>query len=108
MIRQKYFNHVEAKLSELVTSIELRGSLNILDKNLFAEDFYKDFCNLLFSWKLKNLNAVDPNATAIDLFDDDKKIVIQVSATATKIKIQSSLNKDLSKYTGYSFKFISI
>jgi hypothetical protein len=45
---------------------------------------------------------------AIDLIDTTNKIIIQVSATATKRKIESALAKDLSKYTGYSFKFISI
>jgi hypothetical protein len=51
---------------------------------------------------------VVPNAPAIDLIDTTNKIVVQVSATATKQKIESALAKDLSTYKDYSFKFISI
>jgi hypothetical protein len=54
------------------------------------------------------LNLKDPNAEAIDLIDDLQRILIQVSSTASKTKVESALKKDLKKYTGYSFKFISI
>jgi len=105
MNRSPYFNFIEEKLCHLATRIEVRGHLNILDLNLHSENFYLHFLNLLFDWKLKNLNVVDPNAQAIDLIDTTNKIVVQVSAIATKQKVESALTK---KYKGYSFKFISI
>ncbi|KAF0106106.1 MAG: hypothetical protein FD146_2822 [Anaerolineaceae bacterium] len=109
MSRQTYFNYIEEELSLLATRIEVRGYLNILDLNLHSENFYLHFLNLLFAWKLENLNAVDPNAQAIDLIDTTNKIVVQVSATATRQKIESALaKKNLSAYKGYSFKFIFI
>jgi len=108
MNRSEYFNYIEEKLSILVTRINLRGKLNILDLNIHAENFYLNFFNLLFDWELKNLNAIQQNAPGIDLIDDTNKIIVQVSATGTKQKIESALKKDLSKYHGYSFKFISI
>ena len=44
-----------------------------------------------------------------DLIDNEKKIVIQVSSTNTKQKIESSLKKKLIEdYADYTFKFISI
>jgi hypothetical protein len=63
---------------------------------------------VLFGWKLEDLNTVNQNIAGIDLVDNDEKIVVQVSATATKQKIESALSKDLSSYAGYKFKFISI
>lgn len=108
MNRAHYFNYIEEKLSNLATRIELRGKLNILDLNMHSENFYQEFFNLLFSWNLTNLNAVKQNVEAIDLIDPVNKIVIQVSSTATKQKIESSLSKDLSAYKDYAFKFISI
>ena len=54
------------------------------------------------------MNAVKQNIEAIDLIDINNKIIIQVSATATKQKIDSTLGKDLSLYKGFKFKFISI
>lgn len=82
--------------------------MNLLDLNLHSEDFYQHFINLLFNWELKNINTVQQNTPGIDLVDTTNKIVVQVSATAIKQKIESALDKDLSNYKGYSFKFISI
>lgn len=108
MNRTKYFNFIEEKLNFLAYRIEIRGGLNLLDLHLHSENFYLHLFNLLFGWELKNLNAVKENAVGIDLIDDTNKIVVQVSATATKQKIESALAKDLSNYKGYAFKFISI
>lgn len=108
MARLEYFNLIESKLSLLATRIELRGSLNILDLHLHSENFYSAFLNMLFGWNLENSNIVQQNVAGTDLVDTTNKIVAQVSATAKRQKIESALNKDLSKYHGYSFKFISI
>lgn len=108
MNRSKYFDFIESKLSQLVTSIELRGSINLLNLHLHSENFYMHFFNMLFGWELQNLNPVHQNAPGIDLVDNKNKIIIQVSATASKQKIESALTKDLTAYKGYSFKFISI
>jgi hypothetical protein len=108
MNRLNYFNFIEQKLSLLVTSLELRGGLNILDQHLHSENFYMHFFNLFFGWELQNLNVVNQNAAGVDLVDTTNKIIVQVSATATKQKIESALSKDLSTYKGYSFKFIAI
>ncbi|MEN6384325.1 MAG: ABC-three component system protein, partial [Phycisphaerales bacterium] len=108
MNRSANFNFIEEKLSILATRIEIRGGMNILDLNIHAEDFYEKFLNQLFHWKLENLNKVQQNAAGIDLVDATNKLIIQVSATSTKQKIESALAKDLSAYTNYSFKFISI
>jgi len=84
MNRQLYFNYIEEKLSILATRIELRSKRNLLDLNLHSENFYQHFFNQLFVVELQNLNAIKPNAIAIDLIDHKNKIVVQVSATATK------------------------
>ena len=109
MNRSLYFNFIEERLNLLAQRLESRGSLNILDLNIHAENFYLHFFNLLFGWNLTNINAIQQNAAGIDLVDTTNRIIIQVSATATKQKIESALNKkDISNYPGYSFKFISI
>lgn len=108
MNRQTYCNYVEQQLSQLAYRIEVRSKLNILDLNIHSENFYTHLFNKLFKWDLSNLNLTAPNAEAIDLIDNLQKILIQVSSTASKTKVESALEKDLKKYTGYSFKFISI
>ncbi|MBU0769264.1 MAG: SMEK domain-containing protein [Proteobacteria bacterium] len=108
MNRSEYFDFIESKLSMLATRIEMRGGLNILNLHLHSENFYRHFFKVLFGWELQNLNAVHQNAAGVDLVDTTNKIIVQVSATATRQKIESALAKDLSVYKGYSFKFISI
>lgn len=108
MNRAKYFEYIDWKLSQLCTSIEKQGSVNILNLHLHSENFYLHFFNLLFDWNLENLNTKQHNVAGIDLIDTSKKIIVQVSSTATRQKILSALKNDLSHYMGYSFKFISI
>lgn len=109
MNRTQYFNYIEEKLSTLAFRIETRGKLNILDLHLHSENFYLHFFNLLFGYELENLNSRLQNVEAIDLIDHKNKIIIQVSATCTKQKVESALNKErLKSYTDYTFKFISI
>lgn len=104
-----YFNYIEDKISHLVTRVELRGNLNILDLNIHCENFYRDLFNNLYKWDLSNLNKVKQNVKAIDLISNKKKIIIQVSATCTKQKIESALkNITIKNPEKYSFKFISI
>lgn len=108
MNRMDYFNFIESRLSTLTTRIEMRGSVNLLDMHVHAETFYLYFLGLLFGWNLKNLNAFNPNAAGVDLEDAGNRIVVQVSATATKHKVESALAKAPSRCRGYFFKFISI
>jgi hypothetical protein len=109
MMRKKYFDYIDEKLHTLSRRIESRGKLNLLDMHGYSEDFYAKFFNLLYGYDLVNLNAKQSNVEAIDLIDDNNKIIIQVSATSSKQKIESSLAKaTLKKYSDYNFKFISI
>ncbi len=109
MNRTQYYNYIEEKLQTLSQRIITNGKLNILHLNMHSESFYLYLFNLLYGYNLKNLNESQQNVEAIDLIDNDKRVVIQVSSTSTKQKIESSLNKELiSKYSGYTFIFISI
>ena len=92
----------------MCTRVEVRGKLNILDFHLHAEDFYLNFLNVLFGYSLKNINQVTQNAAGIDLIDLTNKLVLQVSSTATKAKVESALSKDLKSYKDYRFNFVSI
>ena len=109
MNRSDYFNYIDEKLHVLALRIVTRGKLNILDLHTHSEDFYCSFFNLLFDYKLVNLNDSLQNVEAIDLIDHCNKIVLQVSATNTKAKVESALSKPvIKKYSKYTFKFISI
>ena len=109
MNRKDLYDYIEENLNVLAYRVETRGKLNILDLHLHSENFYRDFLNLLYGWNLENLNQVCQNIEAIDLIDNQNKIVVQISSTNTKQKIESSLSKgSMINYIGWTFKFVSI
>jgi hypothetical protein len=111
MNRASYYNYIEERLITLCKRIELRGKINILDYHLHSENFYRDLFNKLYAWDLENLNAQIHNVEAIDLVDKRNNIIIQISATNAKSKIDNTLSKpslSSSEYNGFNFKFISI
>lgn len=109
MNRVRYFNYITEKLHVLANQIETKGKLNLLDLHVHSENFFLHFFNLLFGYKLENLNTRLQNVESIDLVDTENNILIQVSATCTRQKIESALSKDILKnYAAYTFQFISI
>jgi hypothetical protein len=108
MKRSVYFELCAEKLTTLCTRIEIQGKLNLLHIHNHSENFYLHFLNKLYGYKLENMNSVQQNVEGIDLCDKTNQIVVQVSSTATKAKLQSALAKDLSLFSGYSFRFMSI
>lgn len=109
MNRTEYYNYIDEKLHALAHRITTGGKLNMLSLHMHSENFYLHLFDLLYDYQLENLNQSLQNVEAIDLVDHTNKIVIQVSATNTKQKIESALEKDIIKgYSNYTFKFISI
>ncbi|MCX8650122.1 SMEK domain-containing protein [Gilliamella sp. B2776] len=108
MNRSIYFTIAEDLLIQLCRRIETRNKLNCLEFNIHAEDFYVYFLNLLYGYSLININEFSQNEEGLDLVDESNKIILQVTATATRDKVNSSLSKDLSSYKGYNFIFVCI
>lgn len=109
MNRTIYFDYIEEKLSTLAYRIELRSKLNLLELNIHSENFFANLCNIIFDLELENLNFSYNNIDGIDLIDYKNKVVVQVSSTCTKTKIEDSLNKNVyTKYKDYNYKFMSI
>ncbi|WP_273327963.1 ABC-three component system protein [Vallitalea guaymasensis] len=109
MTRGSYFNYIEEKLNILSLRINTRGKLNVLDIHLHSENFYMEFLNLLYGWKLENMNAFVHNVEGIDLIDHKNKLIVQVSATSTRQKIENTLAKSIFiQHKNYKFLFMSI
>lgn len=109
MNRNIYVTKIKTLLNILKGEIKDSGKLNLLDVNVHVEDFFRDLLNLIYGWQLQNMNQSDPNAAGGDLCSDDDKIVIQVSSTTTKDKIQSSIDKlSAEQFAEYRFKFLRI
>lgn len=109
MNRSKYFEYIEEKLNLLALRVKSRGKLNILNLNIYAENFYGDLLKNIYGWSFKNLNEIKSNQKAIDLVCIPDMMIAQVSAVCTKKKVQKALDKiETKRFNKYSFKFISI
>lgn len=109
--RQKYYNFISEKLGLLSNRIKINGKLNILDLNIHSETFYRDFLNILYNCEFESANVGKSNYEAVDLFEKDEKVVLQVTSTVTTNKINDTLKKEKIKdfaSSGYKIQFIFI
>jgi SMEK domain len=83
-------------LAYLKSQVELSNPSNFTDINIYAENFYRDFLNLIFGYELLNINIFEPNSAAIDLGDEVSKFAVQVTSTSDLAKVK----KTVSKYNG--------
>ena len=104
--KETYISDILDSLSGLAYNVELRGLLNLLDLHVISEDFYVGLLNLVYGWKLANANNLQQNAPGIDLVDDSNHILVQVTGSCTKNKIDHSLEEISEKYAGYHFYFV--
>lgn len=106
--RETYISDILDRLSGLAYNVELRSLLNLLDLHVISEDFYVGLLNIIYGWKLCNANGLQQNAPGIDLVDDSNHILVQVTGSSTKRKIDHSLKEIPEKYSGYHFYFAPI
>lgn len=102
------YNEIADRLNNLKTRIQSAAAQNLYDLHIHCENFYMHLLNRLYGWELKNINVTNKNEPGIDSIDKNRKIIIQVSATCSKTKIQSSIDKIAAAYRNYRFKFVSI
>lgn len=106
--KETYICDILDRLSGLAYNVELRGLLNLLDLHVISEDFFVGLLNLVYGWNLRNANSLLQNAPGIDLVDDSNHILVQVTGSCTKKKIEHSLEEISEKYSGYHFYFVPI
>lgn len=106
--KETYICDILDRLSGLAYNVELRGLLNLLDLHVISEDFFVGLLNLVYGWNLRNANSLLQNAPGIDLVDDSNHILVQVTGSCTKKKIDHSLEEISEKYFGYHFYLVPI
>ncbi len=80
-------------LLKLCDLVKARNSLNYFDINISSEYFFIPLLNLIFDSDLKNANTEKKNATAIDLYDVNGNIAVQVTSNSSADKIRKTLKK---------------
>jgi hypothetical protein len=104
----KYINYIVETINVLRQEIISRNQMGLLDDNIHIENFVCYLLNEIFSYQLINLNSEQRNSPGIDLGDSNKGIGIQVTATKTSAKINSTLktifeHKRYEKYPNIKF-----
>lgn len=80
-------------LLKLCDLVEARNSINFYDINISSEYFFIPLLNQVFDCDLKNLNTEEKNAAAIDLYDVNGEIAVQVTSDSSANKIHKTLKK---------------
>lgn len=75
---------------------------------MHAERLYRRLLNRLYGWELRSADDVSPSFEAIDLLDDDAKVVVQVSVNRDRHKrdkVNATLAKDAMRgYAGAGYR----
>jgi primosomal protein N' len=93
MNSEDYFNKINRELSILQLEVKNRGSLNLTDININCEFLFCKILNIVFDYNLKAKSSFDAKAVAIDLYDDELKVAVQVTSTPKFDKISKTTDK---------------
>lgn len=78
-------------LSVLQSEVARRAGLGLTDESILCEDFVCGLLNLVYGYRLRNLNADKQNYPGIDLGDKENKVAYQVTSRCNPSKIISTL-----------------
>ena len=107
-VKKQHIDFITNALTALATNVSVKAKLNLTDLHVVSEDFFADLLNLMYDLHLHNANAKAMNAEGIDLIDEDARIIVQVSGTCSKHKIDHSLAELKETYSGFHFIFVPI
>jgi hypothetical protein len=86
---------ITSNLAFISKTAHLESSIGLHDNKRAAQEFYKEFLNIIFGYNLKNLDQLNNTSTypAIDLGDDQLRLAIQVTTTKNSTKIKETIDK---------------
>lgn len=103
-----YMQKISETLATVAAKVQQDSSANLVSTNVLAENFYREFLNVLCGWELDSANTRG-NMPGIDLVSEKDRIAVQVSVTDSKEKLQRSLDRlDAGACAGYRFLFLLI
>jgi len=91
--RKTEMDSIIERLSYIKSQVEISTSQNLIDINIYSENFFRDLLNLVLGHHFQNINIDEKNAAAIDLGDKVAKIAVQVTSTNEVSKIEKTVSK---------------
>jgi len=97
-------------LSVLADYLHTAGRLNLNDGSVISENLCGKLLNKTFGYDLKNINLIKQNAAVVDLYDEGRRIAVQVTSDSGLTKVKSCLNSFIEKdlYKDYDELYIYI
>ena len=90
------FERVIAEFRESLAQLEREVQMSISSGHTniahISEALFLGLLNALYGWHLKDMNAKKQNYPAIDLADDDARVAVQVTATASLDKVKDTIS----------------
>ena len=93
--RSKLIKKIQRNLSDFAAAIKKDTESGRTDILIDAEEICRGLLNIVFGYKLKNLNQSNRNFPAIDLADDDQRVAVQITSSNTNAKIMNTIHKFL-------------
>ena len=91
--REKEIKIITTEFSIWEVKLQNLGSMNLFDAHNLSEDSICELLNIIFEYRLSNLNSLKMNFPAIDLGDKSNSLCVQVTSTKSSSKIQQTIDK---------------
>ena len=97
----KYLELINERIAALRTEIAQSGTLGLTNINKHSENFVRRLLNLVYGYKLKNLNQASTTYPGLDLGDETAGIGVQVTSEKSSDKVEDTLTKVI-RYKHYN------
>jgi hypothetical protein len=105
MSSQLLFIEIQSIINSLASGVKQLNRQNLNDNAIFLEDVMGEIFGLAYNYEFENANESVSNAAAVDLIDEKRKTVVQVTTLNSKFiaKKTATINKFLKNrnYDGY-------
>ena len=91
LTRQLYIQNIADRLAYIKAQIELTNSISLYDLNIHSESFFCQLLNIIYDYKLINLNSAQRNYNSIDLADEKAKLSVQITSDNSSTKITKTI-----------------
>ena len=109
MITRGYFiGQIIDELTAVSQQVKSRSGLQLFDLNRYLEDFFKDILNIVYGYKLINLNEERSNNPGLDLGDEAARVGFQITSTKSSDKINKTLEKAVGQIGKYPKIYVLI
>lgn len=102
--QEKLQKNISDGLAVLEVSIENRGLVGLLDQHLLSQSFFTKLLNIIYSYDLINLDAINIRNPSIDLGDCYRKIAFQVTSTKKPSKLLETIKTFIANEQYKQFK----